>query len=579
MKFTCLNKGDGFHFSPCHMLNVSGFRILLDCPLDLSSLAIFSSVPVAHQAHESLDTDSVKKKQKTEKALDANDLVHAEPWYKTVKNLHLWDASFIDVVLISSPMGMLGLPFLTRTKDFSAKIYVTEATARIGELLMEDLISMHMELRQFYGPEDSCFPQWMRWEELEVLPPELRKISLGKDCEEMGAWMPLYSDDVYNLEEMAASLLKDDESMEEAEKLAFICTCALDSVRAGGSVLLPIGRLGIFLCLLEQMSLLLESLSLEVPIYIISSIAEELLAFTNIIPEWLCKQRQQKLFSGEPLFAHVKLIKERKIQVFPAVHSPELLTNWQEPCIVFCPHWSLRLGPVVHLLRYWCSDPNSLLVLESGVDADIALLPFRPMAMKVLQCSFLSGIRLQKVQPLLKTLQPKIVLFPKDLRCKIQISEPNTMFLFSENETLRIPSSKESTDVDIATDLASKFQWKTLKQGTVTRLDGELFMYHGKHRLLSGVQPARSKQQRPLVHWGSPDLKRLLTELSKMGINGTIKQVSDDAKSENAGGIIDIHDPDKALIDVRETGTVIIAADENLASQIVKAVDIVLDGI
>lgn len=119
---TCLSKGGGFHFSPCHMLNVSGFRILLDCPLDLSSLAIFSPVPVTHQADEYLDTDSVRKKQRTEKALDANDLVHAEPWYKTVKKLHLWDASFIDVVLISNPMGMLGLPFLIRAKDFSAKV-------------------------------------------------------------------------------------------------------------------------------------------------------------------------------------------------------------------------------------------------------------------------------------------------------------------------------------------------------------------------------------------------------------------------------------------------------------------------
>ncbi|MBA0876293.1 hypothetical protein Goshw_023947 [Gossypium schwendimanii] len=682
------------------MLSVSGFRILLDCPLDLSSLAIFSPVPIALEAHESLETDSVvRKKQKIEKTLDANDLVCAEPWYKTVKSLHLWDASFIDVILISSPTGMLGLPFLTRTKDFSAKIYVTEAAARIGQLMMEDLVSMHMELRQFYGPEDSSSLQWMRWEGLEVLPSELKKIALGTDCEELGAWMPLYSavdvkdcmrkvqtlkyaeeacyngtlvikalssgleigtcnwtingpkrniayisssifvsthamdfnflglqgndliifsdfstldtteniendntycdpvtssnarsievksmhhvcsDDLYNLEEIAASLLKDDESMEEMEKLAFICTCAFDSVRAGGSVLVPIDRLGIVLCLLEQMSLLLESSSLKVPIYIISSVAEELLAFTNIIPEWLCKQRQEKLFSGEPLFAHVKLIKERKIHVFPAVHSVELLTNWQEPCVVFCPHWSLRLGPVVHLLRYWCSDPNSLLILEGGDDANLALLPFKPMAMKVLQCSFLSGISLQKVQPLLKALQPKLLLFPKDLRCKIQISEVNTIIHYSENETLCMPSSKESTEIDIATDLASQFHWKTLKQETVTRLDGELFMDQGKHRLLSGFRQSDSKQHRPLLHWGSPDLKRLLTELSKMGITGTLKKNMDSAESKNAAGIIDIDDPEKALIDVRETGTVIITADENLASHIFKAIDIVLDGI
>ena len=81
--------------------------------------------------------------------------------------MHLWDVSFIDVVLISISMGMLGLPFLIRTKDFSAKIYVTEATARIEQLLMEDLVSMHMELRQFYGLENSCFPCWVHWNRLE----------------------------------------------------------------------------------------------------------------------------------------------------------------------------------------------------------------------------------------------------------------------------------------------------------------------------------------------------------------------------------------------------------------------------
>lgn len=48
--------------------------------------------------------------------------------------------------------------------------------------------------------------------------------------------------------------------------------------------------------------------------------------------------------------------------------SPEIdicdRMNWQEPCIVFCPHWSLRLGPAVHFLRRWCGDQNSLLILE-----------------------------------------------------------------------------------------------------------------------------------------------------------------------------------------------------------------------
>lgn len=31
---------------------------------------------------------------------------------------------------------------------------------------------------------------------------------------------------------------------------------------------------------------------------------------------------------------------------------------------MFCPHWNLRLGPVVNLLWRWHEDENSLLVLE-----------------------------------------------------------------------------------------------------------------------------------------------------------------------------------------------------------------------
>ena len=97
---------------------------------------------------------------------------------------------------------------------------------------------------------------------------------------------------------------------------------------------------------------------------------------------------------------------------------------WKEPCIVLCPHWSLRLGPAVHLLRRWHADKRCLLVVEvkkcppfaesniyllliavalllncinlclqQGNDAELSLKPFMPLAIQVLECSFLSGVR------------------------------------------------------------------------------------------------------------------------------------------------------------------------------------------
>lgn len=72
------------------------------------------------------------------------------------------------------------------------QIYVTEAAARLGQLMMEELVSMHMELKQIYGAEGSDFPEWMKWEELDHLPSVLREIISGKDGGELGGWVPLY---------------------------------------------------------------------------------------------------------------------------------------------------------------------------------------------------------------------------------------------------------------------------------------------------------------------------------------------------------------------------------------------------
>ncbi|KAK2965058.1 hypothetical protein RJ639_029411 [Escallonia herrerae] len=594
--------------------------------------------------------------------------------------------------------------------------------------MMDDLVTMHMEFRQFYGPEESGLLQWMKWEELEMLPLAFRERILGKDGSELGGWMPLYSaadvkscmqrvqvlkyaeeacnngsitikafssgleigscnwtisspkanighisssifqsetamdfnyhalqgcDGIIysdnsarnilgNMEDenchfasvnndlsiksdidkswevIGEALLNADEQSEEMEKLAFISSCAVDSVEAGGSVLVPIGRLGIVLQLLEQLSLSLKSSNLKVPIYVISTVAEELMAFTNIIPEWLCKLRQEKLYSGEPLFAHVELTREKRLHTFPAVHSLELLKIWQEPCIVFCPHWSLRLGPVVHLLRRWCRDQNSLLVMEEGVDAELALLPFKPMAMKALQCSFLSGIKLQKVQPLLKILQPDFVVvitfdltnlhsyppsnaytniisfcisccffvfhckqFPEYLRRHIGPPNSSSSFLgYSENQTLRMPNRKELPELYISMDLATQLSWTKLdhKDTSIARLKGELVMEHGKHLLLPGNEQAISSNPRPLLHWGAMDLESLLAALQKMGIKGSVEQGMSDAGSEIAS-VLHIIEPSKALIEVKATTTVISTSDASLASLISEAVNTILNSI
>lgn len=71
---------------------------------------------------------------------------------------------------------------------------------------------------------------------------------------------------------------------------------------------------------------------------------------------------------------------------------------------------------------------------------------------------------------------------------------------------------------------------------------------------------------------------KLLTILSKMGINGSIEQGMNASESGSVG-IIKIHDPNKAMIEVKATSTVISASDENLAARIFEAITSLLDGI
>ncbi|PKI63013.1 hypothetical protein CRG98_016652 [Punica granatum] len=633
MELTCLSRGSGIHFPPCYVLDVCGIRILIDCPIDLSALAIFSPLhQESHAVEDEVNLDCLVnkstepgspdlKRQKLEKHLNADALIRAEPWYKTVTNLHLWNIAFIDVVLISSPSAMLGLPFLTRHNGFSAKIYVTEAAAKLGKLMMDNLVAMHTEYRQFYGPEEAGVPQWMNWEELESLPSALREIVLGTDGIELGGWMQLYSaadveDSVKELhtlkygEELVGIiltvnwkllsvfyssggediLLGIDETKEERENLDYICTRVIASVKAGGSVLIPVDRLGMILQLMEQLLVRLENSDVKVPVYVLSYVAEEILAFTNIIPEWLCKQRQGRPHQPPlPSFSSAP----SSLPSWPSLSQSDFIAlkaaimcraNWQEPAIVFCPHWNLRLGPAVHLLRRWHGDQNSLLVLEDEVDSGIALLPFSTtMKMEVLRCSFLSGIKLKKVQPLLGTLQPKLVLLPEDLSKRMRCSDANSFSVihYSVNETVQIPSPDDGLDLDIAPEVIPQLQWRSLREEnlSIARLKGKLAMRNGKHLIFPRDELAHPKSE-PLLHWGSPDLQRLLTSLSEMGVSGSLLENSGNKERGTAtASIVHIQEPNKALVEVRETGTAIITSDKKLASLIFEAVSCVLDGV
>jgi len=59
-------------------------------------------------------------------------------------------------------------------------------------------------------------------------------------------------------------LCNNDDITEEIERISFICSCIIDAIKSGGSVLIPIGRLGAILLILELISEMLHSSNMKV---------------------------------------------------------------------------------------------------------------------------------------------------------------------------------------------------------------------------------------------------------------------------------------------------------------------------
>ncbi|PVH37635.1 hypothetical protein PAHAL_5G049500 [Panicum hallii] len=177
MKLTCLSISGGggrsYHSPASHLLEMEGLRFLLDCPIDLSALAAFAPVPLTG---------------------GEAGLIRAVPRYWSPTAAAAAKAGGVDAVLVSSATGMLGLPFLTRLPGFAnTKVYVTEVAARIGKLMMGELVEMHREFVRYYGPDTDGLPKWMEGEKLNEFPSLLQKAVTEDEGNGLISLMPLYS--------------------------------------------------------------------------------------------------------------------------------------------------------------------------------------------------------------------------------------------------------------------------------------------------------------------------------------------------------------------------------------------------
>nr|XP_026652855.1 integrator complex subunit 9 [Zonotrichia albicollis] len=165
--------------------------------------------------------------------------------------------------------------------------------------------------------------------------------------------------------------------------------------------------------LLECLYQYIDSAGLSnVPFYFISPVANSSLEFSQIFAEWLCHNKQTKVYLPEPPFPHAELIQTNKLKHYPSIHG-DFSNDFKQPCVVFTGHPSLRFGDVVHFMELWGkSSLNTVIFTEPDFSYLDALAPYQPLAMKCVYCPIDTRLNFIQVSKLLKEVQVMNFLLP-----------------------------------------------------------------------------------------------------------------------------------------------------------------------
>ena len=431
--------------SPCILLHLESLTVMLDCSLDLTAFLHFLPLPLT-PSEPSLPawggapnsaprpTLEVFRENKSIDQIFLDSCLEAR-----APLLPLLDPSCIDVVLISSYNNMLALPYLLQQPGFRGRVYATEPSASIGRLLMEELVGhlerlpkpeckgwkrvRHPKLDSLGMGEDEVIT-WRPLYSSEAVRHCLRSIRTVRFNETIDLFssqkatplssgyclgscnwvlqdeyrrvcylssssvlttnlLPLDKKPLSSPQLLLLECLNREPTVNPSQVLMELCGKLVQTLKQGGSVLLPSYSSGIVYDLLECVYTTLDHRALgHVPIYFISPVANASLAYANICGEWLCQNKQNKVFLPESPFPHAEYVKSGRLKHFPSIYG-ELGLVFQTPCVVFTGHPSLRCGDVVHFLSMWKgSGKNAIIFTEPDFDYQLALAPYQPVRLQ-----------------------------------------------------------------------------------------------------------------------------------------------------------------------------------------------------
>uniref|UniRef100_A0A3P9GYZ9 Integrator complex subunit 9 n=1 Tax=Oryzias latipes TaxID=8090 RepID=A0A3P9GYZ9_ORYLA len=613
MKLYCLS---GHPTLPCNVLKFKSTTIMLDCGLDTTSVLNFLPLPLVHSPRLSKLPGWISK----------DGTINLE-------KKELLDLSTIDVILISNYHCMMALPYITEHTGFTGTVYATEPTLQIGRLLMEELVNFMERVpkaqsatswknkdmqRLLPGPLKDAVDVWT-WkrcygmQEVNSALSRVQLVGYSQKVELFGAVQVSPLSSGYSLgssnwiiqshhEKVAyvsgSSLLTthpqpmDQSSLKNSDVLILtgltqmptanpdgmlgeFCSNLAMTIRAGGNVLVPCYSSGVIYDLLECLYQFIDSANLgTTPFYFISPVANSSLEFSQIFAEWLCHNKQTKVYLPEPPFPHAELIQTNKLKHYPSIHG-DFSSDFRQPCVVFTGHPSLRFGDVVHFMELWGkSGLNTIIFTEPDFSYLDALAPYQPLAMKCVYCPIDTRLNFHQVAKLLKEVQPLHVVCPEQYtqppmtqshRSDLMLELQPPPMPYRRCSVLNLPFRRRYERVYILPELAHSLVPTEVKPGvSIATVSAVLHSKDNKHTLQSvpkppPVPPTKKRKRvmeeppvapKPLLS-GAVPLEAFLATLQMHGITEVkVEETAD-------GHILHLQAED-TLIQLEEDGTHIV---------------------
>jgi integrator complex subunit 9 len=368
---------------------------------------------------------------------------------------------------------MLALPYVTERSDFQGIVYATEPTLAIAKQFMEELLDyiercpktkQATRWKKSDRYKQMPFPinleqlkpyMWKTLFSREELRRSLLKVKVLRYSEKVDIFgsvkvtanssgyclgscnwtietahervvcvsssstftthpKPLELEPLKNADVMLLTNLTQTATLNPDHMLNELCTHVAAVLKNGGNVLLPSYSSGVVFDLFEYLVAHLDQCQLgHIPLYFLSPVAEQSLAYANILAEWLTKSKSNRVYVPEEPFVHNQLIRLGRLKHYPGIYSDTFSNDYKQPCVVFAGHPSLRYGDAVHFVQLWKASAANLIVFtEPDFSYVEALQPYQPIQMKVLNCPIDTSLTFNQANKLLRDLAPRRLILP-----------------------------------------------------------------------------------------------------------------------------------------------------------------------